>query len=86
MGWFRARERSWLELLAALCQRRIGQVDGAEARLRDLSNAKSTDQPVLAARWWLKQTEVIRDARAIMNDSEKQIETLIERSKAHVPY
>ena len=78
-------DKSWIELLIALCERRLGQVDAAQARLRDLSNSKSADQPVLAARWWLGHTEIVRDAKSIMQDSAPHIDSLIERSQKHAP-
>ncbi len=79
-------DRSWLELLIALCHRRLGNVDSAEAQLRELANTKSTDYPIPVARWWLKHTKSIRDSKIILDNNSIELDTLIERSKEHVKY
>jgi TolA-binding protein len=76
-------DRHWLELLIALCQRRLGQIDVAEARLREIANTNSADYPIPVARWWLKQTSLLRNARPILDDISAELDTLIERSKPH---
>ena len=77
-------DRHWLGLLIALCQRRLGQTDVAEARLREIANANSTDYPIPVARWWLKQTSLLRETRPILDGISTELDTLIERSKQHV--
>ncbi len=74
-------DRTWLELLRALCQRRLGDIDSAEARLREIANVASEDYPIPVARWWLKQTEIIRNTELIFEQTSSELETLIERSK-----
>ncbi len=77
-------DRHWLGLLIALCQRRLGQTDVAEARLREIANANSTDYPIPVARWWLKQTSLLRETRPILDGISTELDSLIERSKQHV--
>ena len=76
-------DRAWLELLLALCHRRLGDLDTAEASLRELANAKSTDYPVSVARYWLNQSKVIRESKNLAESSAGAMNALIERSKTY---
>ncbi|NND98989.1 MAG: hypothetical protein HKN47_16865 [Pirellulaceae bacterium] len=77
-------DRTWLKLLTSLCHRRLGNIQAAEAGLRDIANAQSSDYPVSVARWWLKQTEMVGNAQPLVGDITAEMDSLIERSKTHV--
>ncbi|MGB7346354.1 MAG: tetratricopeptide repeat protein [Pirellulaceae bacterium] len=77
-------DRTWLELLTALCHRRLGDTDRAAAEFREISNAKIADRSVPIARWLLKQTELVQNAKPALESVSAELDTLIERSNAHV--
>jgi hypothetical protein len=77
-------DRTWLELLTALCHRRLGNLEKAEAQLREISNAKIADRSVPLARWWLKQTEISATTTPTLAAISSDLDSLIERSKNHV--
>ncbi|QDT11877.1 hypothetical protein [Planctomycetes bacterium K23_9] len=77
-------DRTWLELLTALCDRRLGNSEAAEAQLREISNAKIADRSVPIARWWLKQSEMVKTAKPTLNEITNDLDTLIKRSETHV--
>jgi hypothetical protein len=76
-----ASDRTWLDLMMALCRRRTGKLDPAEATLREIANDKSTDYPVQVAKWWLKHTEKMRDLKPRLEQLQADSDTLLERSK-----
>ncbi|TWU02158.1 hypothetical protein Pla52n_32070 [Stieleria varia] len=77
-------DQTWLELLTALCHRRLGNLDTANATLREISNANSNDYPIPVARWWLSQGERTDGSRQLANDLAETIEPLIERTNKYV--
>jgi tetratricopeptide (TPR) repeat protein len=78
-------ERTWMDLMIALCQRRLGTYDKAEGALREIANAKSSDYPVQVAKWWLKYAEADYESKTRLEALETEIELLLERSRSHVP-
>ncbi len=77
-------EHTWLDLMIALCQRKIGTYDKAEGGLREIANAKSSDYPVRIAKWWLKYAEADYESKTRLEALETEIELLLERSRSHV--
>ena len=70
--------------MIALCQRKTGDYEKAEGNLRDISNAKSSDYPVQAAKWWLKYTEADHETKTKLEALEAEVDLLLERSRSHV--
>jgi hypothetical protein len=79
-----SEDQTWLELLIALCQRRLDNSDKAVGRLREISNAAAKDQMITVARWWLKQTEATNDTQAYWDQISQDADALAERFKSHV--
>ena len=77
-------DRSWLELMKAMCHRRLNKTPDSEAILRTLANDKSGEYPVIAARWWLKHSESVSDSQPIFDETSASIERLLERANKHV--
>lgn len=77
-------DRSWLELMKAMCHRRLDKTADSEAILRTLANDKSGDYPVSAAQWWLKHSEAVSDSRPFFDQTSASIDSLLERAKKHV--
>lgn len=77
-------DRTWLDLLIALCQRRTGEYEAAEGTLRDIANEESSDYPVKAAKWWLKQAQASQETLTKMKTLSAEYDSLLERSKKHV--
>ena len=77
-------DRTWLDLLIALCQRRSGDYETAEGTLRDIANEESSDYPVKAARWWLKHTAASSQTVAKMNTLSTEFNGLLEKARNHV--
>lgn len=79
-------EQTWLELLSALCQRRLGEGAAAEGHLREIANTKSTDYSVSVARWWLSQTEARGQSEMTAESLELNLEKLMERARQYGQY
>lgn len=77
-------DRSWIDLLTALCQRRLGQGDDAEALFREIANDKSVDYPTQAAKWWLAHTEKTNQTQPAMKALDAEISQLLQRSQEYV--
>lgn len=73
----------WVDLLAALSKRRLGDTAAAEAELRDIANIKSRDVAVPAAKFWLKQTEFMQRKQPLMEQLDAEYKTLLERAKSY---
>jgi hypothetical protein len=78
-----ASDKTWMELLIALCHRRLGNSETAEAQFREISNAKIADRSVPLARWWLKQTEISATTTQTLTSISSDLDSLIERSQNH---
>ena len=72
-------DNAWLELLAALCHRRLGQQTDFESILREISNAKAGARATSVARNWLKQSEITEDTRAATEQVFRDVEILSEK-------
>lgn len=77
-------DQNWLELLTALCQRRIGERDAAQAAFRVLANTDGNDFTGPVASWWLSQSELVDNARMKLQDINDQLGPLQERIESHV--
>ncbi|MEL6108565.1 MAG: hypothetical protein AAFU85_21375 [Planctomycetota bacterium] len=77
-------DRAWLELMKAMCYRRMSRTADSEAILRTLANDKSSDYPVSAAKWWLKHSESVSDSRPFFDQTSQSVDTILERAKKHV--
>jgi len=77
-------ERTWLDLIIALCERKTGAYEKAEGAFRDIANTKSKDYPVQVAKWWLKYAESDHESKTKLESLETEIELLFERSRSHV--
>ena len=77
-------DRTWLDLLIALSQRRTGDFETAEGTLRDIANEESSDYPVKAARWWLKHAKSSNGTQKKLISLSAEFDSLMERSKSHV--
>lgn len=77
-------DRTWLDLLIALCQRRTGDFSTAEGTLREIANEESTDYPVKAAQWWLKHASASHETTTKMNALSSEFDSLLERANSHV--
>lgn len=77
-------DRAWLELMKAMCYRRMNQTADSEAILRTLANDKSREYPVSAAKWWLKHSESVSDSRPFFDQTSQSVDTILERAKKHV--
>lgn len=76
-------DNAWLELLAALCYRRLGKQTDFESILREISNAKAGDRAVSVARNWLKQSEITEDTRATTEQVFRDVEILSEKVRSY---
>lgn len=79
-------ERTWLDLMTAMCQRKTGDYDQAEGMFRDIANAKSSDFPVQIAKWWVKYAESSHQSKQKFETLESEIELLMERSRSYVEH
>ncbi|MCS7469498.1 CDC27 family protein [Stieleria sp. ICT_E10.1] len=77
-------DRTWLDLLIALCQRKLGQFEKAQGTLREIANEESTDYPVKAAKWWLKYAEAADGTQVKFNRVSTEFDALLERSETYV--
>ncbi len=77
-------DRTWIDLLTALCQRRLGQGADAEAMFREIANDKSVDYPTQAAKWWLAHTEKTNRNQPAMKTLNAEISQLLLRSQDYV--
>lgn len=77
-------DRTWLDLLIALCQRKLGQFEKAQGTLREIANEESTDYPVKAAKWWLKYAEAADGTQVKFNRVSTDFDALLERSETYV--
>lgn len=77
-------DRTWLDLIVSLCQRKMGDFENAAGTLREIANEKSTDYPVQAAKWWLKHAEATHGSRVKLNSLTAGLDSLLERSRSHV--
>ncbi|MCA9137417.1 MAG: hypothetical protein KDB00_11680 [Planctomycetales bacterium] len=77
-------DRTWLDLLVALCQRRTGDFSTAEGTLREIANEESSDYPVKAAQWWLKHASASNETRTKMIELSSEFGSLLERASSHV--
>ena len=77
-------DRTWLDLLIALCQRKLGQFEKAQGTLREIANEESTDYPVKAAQWWLKYAEASDGTQVKFNRVSTDFDALLERSEKYV--
>ncbi|MEO1530037.1 MAG: hypothetical protein AAFX06_31880 [Planctomycetota bacterium] len=76
-------DRTWLELMKAMCHRRMAKTSDSDAILRTLANEKSSEYPVSAARWWLKHSEAVSDSRPFFEQTSASVDTLLERAKKY---
>ncbi|QDV44289.1 Anaphase-promoting complex, cyclosome, subunit 3 [Stieleria neptunia] len=77
-------DRTWLDLLIALCQRKLGQFEKAQGTLREIANEESTDYPVKAAQWWLKYSEASDGTQVKFSRVSTDFDALLERSEKYV--
>ncbi|PAY16999.1 hypothetical protein CKO51_23470 [Rhodopirellula sp. SM50] len=77
-------DRTWLDLLIALCQRKLGEFEKAQGTLREIANEESTDYPVKAAKWWLKYAEAADGTQVKFNRVSTEFDALLERSETYV--
>ncbi|WP_182868224.1 tetratricopeptide repeat protein [Rhodopirellula sp. JC639] len=77
-------DRTWLDLLIALCQRKRGEYEKAQGTLRDIANEESSDYPVQAAKWWLKYAESSDGTQKKFSDVSAEFDALLERSNQYV--
>ncbi|QEF98846.1 Anaphase-promoting complex, cyclosome, subunit 3 [Stieleria maiorica] len=77
-------DRTWLDLLVALCQRKLGDYEKAQGTLRDIANEESADYPVQAAKWWLKYAESSDGTQKKFSDVSADFNALLERSNDYV--
>lgn len=73
----------WLDLLSALCRRRMGNEDDSELLFRELSNLKSEDLSVKVARDWLKQSETCANTRSSFEELSQNVDLLMERLQSN---
>ena len=79
-------DQAWCDLMKALCQLRMGDIDKAQEALRTLANSTDPDFSVTAARWWLKQTKINSETRPMLSTMSTEINALLERANQHVGY
>lgn len=77
-------DRTWRDLLVALCQRKLGEYEAAQGTLREIANEESVDYPVMAAKWWLKHVEGSHSALTKLNEVSSDFDALLERSSKYV--
>ncbi|MEM7454253.1 MAG: hypothetical protein AAF456_07845 [Planctomycetota bacterium] len=75
----------WLDFLIATCKRRTGDIDGAEAIYREITNDQViTGHPVEEAAWWLDRIEQSSAAEEKYRSIESELAILIQRAENHV--
>lgn len=77
-------DRSWRDLLIAMCQKRLGNIADSQEELRRLANEQTSGFSKDMARWWLSQSKATDEKKAIVHKLSDQVDTLVERSRAHV--
>lgn len=76
-------DRSWLEMLAALSNRKLQNTDAAISALRKIANYDLDDYQSHAS-WWLQHTEQRQTLETRLTEVSLQIDTLMERYRSHV--
>ncbi|MEO1616788.1 MAG: tetratricopeptide repeat protein [Planctomycetota bacterium] len=72
-------EKTWLELMIALCEHRLGRSGEATGLLRDIANMKSSDYPIKVATWWLQHAEATGETEAKWQTLSSDLDLLSER-------
>lgn len=76
-------DRSWLEMLTALSNRKLQNTDAAISALRKIANYDLDDYQSHAS-WWLQHTEQRQTLETRLTEVSLQIDTLMERYRSHV--
>ncbi|MEM6470362.1 MAG: hypothetical protein AAF802_12470 [Planctomycetota bacterium] len=72
-------ERTWLDLLIALCEHRLGRTSEAMGRLREVANTKSSDYPIRVSKWWLQHAEASNETKVKWDALSSELNLLAER-------